>query len=255
MWQKFKEQIPVLVITVALVVGSVAYFSDNMTNRQRADLAPLRDQNDALRAQAEENRRQLEATTQLLKQAIAKSEGLLFQPETEIQKLNDQRVTLLADEIAKKIQPAFPAPKTAEEIAQLQNEQVDRVADRLTANLRPMLAGVDNHPQESVAEVSRQYQERVATLDQNLQATQAAAQDALALTHEVSALYLDSFKDQGVLVRLLSLPANLLIDTAKLNLVGSRDRTKAQEELAAKMHELETRLADVRGGTAVNGKK
>lgn len=254
MWQKLKEQIPVIVITAALLIGAVTYLSDTFANRQQAGLAPLKEQNDALRAQAEENRHQLDATTQLLKQAISKSEGLLFQPEAEIQKLNDQRVTLLADQIASKIQPVMPAPKTADEIARLQDEQVDKVADRLTANLRPMLSGISSSQKDAATEVARHYEERVSELNKNLQATQAAAQDALALTHEVSALYLDSFKDQGVLVRLFSLPANLLIDTAKLNLVGSHDKAKAQDELSAKMTELEKRLAEIRS-SAIAEKK
>ncbi len=242
---RFAEQIPVIVLTAALVIGALAWMRHTDSTQRAADLEPLRAQNEALQAQSEENRRQLESTTQLLKQAITKSDGMLFRPEQEIQKLNDQRVTLLADEIAKKIQPALPAPKSAEEMAQLQQEQTDKVANRLTDNLRPMIADLSTAQKNASAETAQRYETRVQELNKNLRQTQAAAQDALALTHEVSALYLDSFKDQGVLMRLFSLPANLVIDTAKLNLVTSRDRAKAQQELSAKMSELEKRLSDI----------
>jgi hypothetical protein len=99
------------------------------------------------------------------------------------------------------------------------------------------------------AEVVRQYQDRVQQLNTNLASTQAAAQDALKLTHQVSDLYLDSFKDQGVLVRLLSLPANIVIDTTKLNLITSRDRAKVQKELDAEMNELDQRLDSIQTAT------
>ena len=53
-------------------------------------------------------------------------------------------------------------------------------------------------------------------LNNNLQQTQSVAQDSLMLSHEITALYLSSFKDQGLITRLLTLPANVVKDAASL---------------------------------------
>ena len=82
-------------------------------------------------------------------------------------------------------------------------------------------------------------------LNNNLQQTQAVAQDALKLSHEITALYLSSFKDQGLITRLLSLPANVVKDAASLSIVTSSDRKKVEEQLVAKMGEIEKRLTDI----------
>ena len=82
-------------------------------------------------------------------------------------------------------------------------------------------------------------------LNNNLQATQAAAQDALKLSHEITALYLSSFKDQGLITRLLTLPANVIRDAASLSIVNSSDRKKVEQQLVEKMSEIEKRLTEL----------
>ena len=82
-------------------------------------------------------------------------------------------------------------------------------------------------------------------------ATQAAAQDALKLSREISAMYVDSVKDHGVVMRLFSLPASLVIDAAKGNFV-SGERERAQRELAAKMDEIDKRLKEVQSLAAAS---
>jgi len=52
------------------------------------------------------------------------------------------------------------------------------------------------------------------------------------LSHEISTRYVDSLDDKGVLVRVLSLPTNIIRDTANLNFLSSRDREKTQQDLA-----------------------
>ena len=96
-------------------------------------------------------------------------------------------------------------------------------------------------------------------LNNNLQATQAAAQDALKLSHEITALYLSSFKDQGLITRLLTLPANVVRDAASLSIVNNSDRKKVEEQLVARMGDIEKRLTDLHAvapnsplGTAVS---
>ncbi len=244
----FASQVPAILLTSAIVIGGVAWMQHSATVQRTADLEPLRVQNEALKAQGDDTRRQLEATSKLLKDAITRHDGEVFRPEEELQKLNEGRVALLADAIAKKVIPVLPPEKSAEESQRLQDEQVDKVATRLTEHLTPVLSRVsaDQTAQRSAADQTiRAQEERIHQLDNNVLVTQAAAQDALKLTQEVSALYLDSFKDRGVLVRLFSLPANLVIDAANLNLVTDRSRAKVQQDLAAKMTELERRLREV----------
>ncbi len=241
----FVGQIPAIVLTAAIVIGAVAWMRDKDRAQRTEELAPLRAQNEALRAQGEENQRQIEATTKMLKDALARHDGEVFRTDEELQKLNDERVSLLADAVAKKVVPALPPVKSPAELEQLQAEQVDKVASRLTDNLQPLLRNLSADQKANSAQVAQHYEQRVQQLNQDLQATQAAAQDALKLTHEVSALYLDSFKDQGVVMRLFSLPANLLIDTANLNLVTSRDRSKREKELSEKMSEIDQRLRSI----------
>ncbi|HRP05468.1 MAG TPA: hypothetical protein PLV87_11205, partial [Opitutaceae bacterium] len=57
--------------------------------------------------------------------------------------------------------------------------------------------------------------------------------------------YLSSFKDQGVLTRLLTLPANVIRDASKLSIVNSTDRKKIEADLAGRMNSIESRLREV----------
>jgi hypothetical protein len=245
---KFSSQIPAVLLTTALVVGSVAWMQHSEAGRRTAAIEPLRVQNEALKLQADENRRQLESTTKILKEALARHDGEVFRTEDEIQKLNDDRVGLLADAITRKIVPALPPVKTPEEAQRAENEQIDKVATRLTESLTPLISRVSDGQaaeRKATAQKISQYEERIQTLDSNLQRTQAAAQDTLRLTHEVSAMYLDSYKDHGVVMRLFSLPASLVTDVANGNLLNARERKKVQEDLNTKMSELDRRLREV----------
>ena len=67
----------------------------------------------------------------------------------------------------------------------------------------------------------------------------------MKLTHEITALYLSSFKDQGLLTRLLSLPANVVRDAASLSIVNSSDRKKMEERLVTEMNVLDKRIAEI----------
>ena len=79
MWQKFKEQIPAVILTALLVIGGAFWLHQQtvseMAAKQQAEIMPLREANEKLTAQSEENRRQIEATNKLLKDAIAKKGG------------------------------------------------------------------------------------------------------------------------------------------------------------------------------------
>jgi len=263
MWQKFKEQIPAVILTALLVVGGAFWLHQQTVNemaaKQQIELAPLRQQNDDLKAASEENRRQIEATNKLLRDAITKREADLFRPDQEMEKLNTERMDALAEIIAKKIQPYNPMPKSAEEAEKMQNEQVDKVSGRRAERIQPILSEMardQNLTRDSISQYSQRISNQIGgvltaelaknqQLNNNLQQTQAAAQEALKLSHEITALYLSSFKDQGLITRLLSLPANVVRDAASLSIVNSSDRKKVEQQLVTRMSEIEKRLAEL----------
>ena len=265
MWQKFKEQIPAVILTALLVVGGAFWLHQQTVNemaaKQQIELAPLRQQNDDLKAASEENRRQIEATNKLLRDAITKREADMFRTDVEMEKLNSDRMNALAELIAKKVQPYNPMPKSAEEAERMQNEQVDKVSGRMAERIQPILSEMardQNLTRDSIAQYSQRISDQVGNvltaelaknqqLNNNLQATQAAAQEALKLSHEITALYLSSFKDQGLITRLLTLPANVVRDAASLSIVNSSDRKKVEEQLVNRMGEIEKRLTELRG--------
>ena len=265
MWQKFQEQIPAVILTALLVIGGAFWLHQQTVNemsaKQQAELAPLRETNDYLKAASEENRRQIEATNKLLKDAISKREADVFRSDEEVQKMNTERMDQLAAAIAQKIQPYNPLPKTPEEAERMQNEQVDKVSTRMTERIQPILSEMakDQHlTRDSIAQYSQRISDQVGNvltnemnrnqqLNNNLQQTQAAAQEALKLSHEITALYLSSFKDQGLITRLLSLPANVVKDAASLSIVSSSERKKREAELLGRMSEIEKRLTELQG--------
>jgi hypothetical protein len=265
MWQKFKEQIPAVILTALLVIGGAFWVHQQTVNemaaKQQTELMPLREANDELKKSSEENRQQIAATNKLLRDAIAKREAEVFKSEDEMQKLNSDRLEALAEAIAKKMQPYNPAPKSAAEAEKIQNEQVDRVSGRMTERIQPILAEMardQNLTRDSIAQYSQRISDQVGNvltaelaknqqLNNNLQQTQAVAQDALKLSHEITALYLSSFKDQGLITRLLTLPANVVRDAASMSIVNSSDRKKMEEQLVTKMADIERRLSEVQG--------
>jgi len=230
-----------------------------MAAKQQTELAPLREANDALKAASEENRKQIESTNKLLRDAIAKREADMFRTDEEMQKLNTERMNALAEAIAKKVMPFNPLPKSAEEAERQQTEQVDKVSGRMAERIQPILAEMardQNLTRESITQYSQRISDQIGNvltaelaknqqLNNNLQQTQAVAQDALKLSHEITALYLSSFKDQGLITRLLSLPANVVKDAASLSIVNSSDRKKVEEQLVARMAEIDKRLSQI----------
>ncbi len=263
MWLKFKEQLPAVILTALLVIGGAFWLQQQtvvqMGAKHEKEIAPLRDANDALKASTEENRKQIEATNKLLRDAISKREADMFRTDEEMQKLNTERMDTLAELIAKKVMPYNPMPKSAEEAEKQQTEQVDKVSNRMTEKIQPILSEMakdQNLTRDSINRYSQRISDQVGNvltaelaknqqLNNNLQQTQATAQDALKLSHEITALYLSSFKDQGLITRLLTLPANVVRDAASLSIVNSSDRKKVEEQLVTKMAEIEKRLGEL----------
>jgi hypothetical protein len=263
MWQKLKEQLPAVILTAILISGAAFWMHTQtvaeMAAKEEAAMVPLREQNEALKASAEENRRNIEATNKLLKDAISKREADMFRTDEEVQKLNGERMDALAEAIAKKVQPYNPLPKSPEEAEKMQNEQVDKVSSRLQMKIQPILTEMSqdqNLTRQSIEKYSQRISDQVGTaltgemsrnqkLNTNLMETQAAAADALKLNHELTALYLSTFKDQGILTRLLMLPADIVKDASSFSIITSNDRKQIEQNLVVKENEIEKRLADI----------
>ncbi len=263
MWQKFKEQLPA-VLLIIVIVGVAFWFHQKtiqeMEVRQQASMDELRRQHaEELRASAEETQKRIDAVNSLLKDAIQKRAADALMTDEEFAKANADKINQLAEAIATKMQPNNPLPKTPEEAEKLQNEQVDKVSSRMADKIQPILTEMakdQNLTRESINGYSQRISDQIGSvltaelaknqqLNNNLQQTQAVARDSLQLAHEVTALYLSSFKDQGLVTRLLSLPANVVRDATSLSFVNSTERRKVEERLMTQMNEIEKRLNDV----------
>ncbi len=264
MWQKLKEQLPAVILTALLIGGAVFWFHQktvqDLSAKQQAEITALREQTNAeLKASAEETRRHIESVNQLLKDAIAKRAADVFLTDEEVQKLNTEKMNQLAEAIAQKVMPYGQVPKTPEEAEKIQNEQVDKVSARMAERISPILAEMSkdqNLTRESINQYSQRISDQISgvltsemarnqELNSSLMASQAIAQDSMKLSHEITALYLSSFKDQGLLTRLLTLPANVVRDAANMSIVNSTERKKVEERLVTEMNELEKRLAEL----------
>ncbi len=264
MWQKFKEQLPAVILTAVLIIGAAFWFTQTkvaeMNAQHQADLASLREQTNAeMKASAEETRRHIESVNQLLKDAIAKRQADALMTDEEFAKVNEEKVNKLAEAIAHKIQPYTPLPKSPEEAEKIQNEQVDKVSSRMAEKISPILAEMSkdqNLTRESINGYSQRISDQISgvltaemsrnqTLNTQLLTSQALAHDSMKLSHEITALYLSSFKDQSLITRILSLPANIVRDAASMSIVNSSDRKKMEERLISDMNALEKRLQEV----------
>lgn len=268
MWQKLKEQIPTVVITVLLICGAAYWIHQktvsDMAAREQTALDALREQHAAeLRASAEETQKKIDAVQALLNDAIKKRAADALMTDEEFAKVNADKVNQLAEAIATKMQPYNPLPKTPEDAERLQNEQVDKVSSRMADKIQPILSEMakdQNLTRDAINSYSQRISDQIGAvltaelaknqqLNNNLAQTQAIARDSLRLSHEVTALYLSSFKDQGLITRLLSLPANVVRDATSLSIVNSTERRKMEERLVSQMNEIEKRLNDVQAQT------
>ena len=260
MWQKLKEQLPAILVTALLVIGA-AYFIHQKTvaeiaQSQQDQLATLRDE---MKASNDESNQRIDAINTLLKDAIAKRQADALMTDEDFAKVNADKVNQLATAIAQKIQPYNPLPKTPEEAEKQQNEQIDKVSSRLSEKIHPILADMaaDQHlTRDSINAYSQKISDQVGVvltgelaknqiLNNNVVATQDVARDSLGLDRELTALYLSTFKDQGVLSRLLDLPADIVKDTAHMSIINSNERAQIEQGLVTRMNELQKRLDDL----------
>ena len=261
MWLKFKEQLPLVIIFLLGIAGAVYWLHartiGDLSLRQQEVIANLRaDTNAELQASAEQTRRQIDAVNTLLKDAIAARASDMFLTDEEIATVNAEKMDSLAAAIAAKIQPFNPLPKTPEEAARQQDQELDKVSAGIATRIEPILAELaqnQNLTSEALADYSQKISDQISVIltselekNQRLNAslldTQAVARESLGLSQELAALYLSSFKDQGVLTRLLTLPANVIRDASQLSIVNSSERAQREEDLMARMAAIQEKL-------------
>jgi hypothetical protein len=267
MWQKFKEQLPAVIVTVLLIGGgfiAYAYYVNGniaaMNAQHQLALDDLNKQHaaelKAAKEDADQTRQQIAAVNQLLADAIKKKAADVFMTDEEVAKLNEAKVNQLAEAIAAKVQPFNPLPKTPEEAEKIQNEQVDKVSSRMAEKIHPILeamAGDQKLTRASIDEYSQKIADQISTvltgelaknqqLNNNLQETQSIARDSLALSQKLTALYLGSFKDQGALTRILTLPANILKDASHMSILNSSEKEQQATELTSELAGVQKRL-------------
>ena len=240
---KLKEQAPAIVVTAlimgALLGGYAYYVNAKVLPEQQRAMEEMRLAHEAaLERSAAETRKEIAAVNQMLKDAIATRAGGMFQTEEEAKAAEAAKVAQLAEAVAQKLQPYNPLPKTPEEAEQMQNAQIDKVSGRLADRIQPILGQIasdQNLTRESLdryaAQISREVSSvlggemaRNERLGSQVQLTQSLAQESMALSSELTALYLSSIKDQGVLNRLLLLPANIVRDASNFSLLNNEER-------------------------------
>jgi hypothetical protein len=264
MWPKLKEQLPAILVTALLVIIAAFFIHQQtvseMAKQQQDQLAALKEETNAeIQAAADQNSQRIEAINSMLKDAIAKRQAEMLMTDEEFAKVNADKVNQLATAIAQKIQPYNPLPKTPEEAEKQQNEQIDKVSTRLSEKIHPILDAMaaDQHlTRDSINAYNQKISDQVSVvltgelaknqlLNYNELATQDVARDSLGLSREVTALYLGSFKNQGVISRLLMLPADVVRDAAHFSVVNSNEREQIEQQLVTRMNELQKRLDDI----------
>lgn len=265
---KLKEQAPAIVVTAlvmgALLGGYAYYVNAKVLPAQRRAMDEMRLAHEAaLDRSAAETRKEIAAVNQLLKDAIATRAGGVFQSEEEAKAAEAAKVAQLAEAVAQKLQPYNPLPRTPEEAEQMQNAQIDKVSGRLSERIQPILtqiAGDQNLTRDSINRYADQISQQITgvlsgelarneRLGTQVQLTQSLAQESMALSSELTALYLSSIKDQGVINRLLLLPANIVRDASRFQLLNNDERRAKEADLTKRLRDLQGRLDAARTAT------
>ena len=256
-----KSAIPVAVISAVLValffVGYSFWFKETVfkefADRQKSDIESLRsDYQTQMQKVADNIMARVDQTNKTLDAAIAAKNSDLFLSDEETRKLETTKINALADAIMGRLNAVIPTPED-------QDRGYSTVSERVSERLNPILSEIartGNLTRSDVEFYSSQIsgmidgllRDEIAEkqrLNNNLMATQTIAHDSLRLSQEMSALYLSSLKDEGVLSRILSLPVRVVQDVSTLSIVGSSDRKKVEERLFKDLNALEQRLTDV----------
>jgi len=261
MWQKLKDQLPAVVLTL-VVIGGIAYWLHTktvaeMSAAQTAELSALRAETNAqLQSAANATRTQINDLNRMLSRAIEQRQSELFFNEQEMAAANHARIDRIATALAAKIQPFDTFPQSPEDAERRELAQINRVSDRLTESIQPLLADLseDNEAsREALEKISAEISEQLSgvltselarnhLLSDRLVESHAVARDTMILAQEFGTLYVGSKETDGILNRLLALPANMVKDVSKGSIITSAERKKIEDDLAARMAELQARL-------------
>lgn len=258
-----KSAIPVAVISAVLValffVGYSFWFKERVLSefaaKQKSDMDTLQGvYQSEMQKIADRVVERVDRTNETLEGAISASTDDLFMTEGEKINLDQAKINALAEAIMIQLSPAIPS---AEDQTRSHINVSERVAERLdpilseiarTGNLTR--SDIEFFSSQITASMESMYREELAEkqqLNNSVLETQAIADDALRLSQEMSALYLSSLKDEGVLSRILYLPVGVVKDVASFSIVGSSERKKVEERLFAELNDIEQRLGEVRG--------
>jgi hypothetical protein len=258
-----KSAIPVAVISAVLValffVGYSFWFKERVLSefaaKQKNDMDTLQGvYQSEMQKIADRVVARVDRTNETLEGAISASTDDVFLTDGDRVNLDQAKINALADAIMVKLNPAIP---TAEDQARSYVNVSERVAERLdpilseiarTGNLTR--SDIEFFSSQITASMESMYRDELGEkqrLNNSVLETQAIADDALRLSQEMSALYLSSLKDEGVLSRILYLPVGVVKDVASFSIVGSSEREKVEERLFAEVNDIEQRLGAVRG--------
>lgn len=246
--RNFTANLISLIVIVAVVIGATAILSNHYIQTEKQTLAPLQEQNESLRSQIDENRRDLEATAQLLRTAVNHAnEGGLFASGSELNEVNTQRMNALADAIAQRIEPKLPPVPSADELARQEDQQIDKISSATAQKLQPSIQQLTDAQSNANSQELAQARDENARLRQSLDTTEKAADDALALTNQLSSQYLATYQQKGALVRIFALPGEIIQDAASGDVVnGNHTRKAEQAQLDAKIKQIQQRLNQIR---------
>jgi len=259
----WKNALPVALLGAALV-GVVlllqTYFFRNsvmseLRAQQRQELAQLRlEQQERFETFAEQLSEKLDKNTRALEAALAGGgAGDLFVAEGEKKVIEAETINALAEAIMRRLQPMIP---TAED----EERSYTNITERVSTRLNPILSEIartgtltrsdiefySNQITKMIEEALIAERAEKQRLNTAVVTTSAIAEDSFRLAQEMSALYLSSLKDEGVLSRILSLPVGLVQDVSTLSIVGSSERKEVEERLFKQLSEIENRLKSMR---------
>lgn len=255
-----KSAIPVAVISAVLValfaVGYSFWFKERVLSE--IDVKQKKGMDDLQLAYQAEMQKfadritaRVDQTQKTLDQAIAQKQSDLFLTEEENRKLETEKINALADAVLVRLNSVIPTPED-------QERGYDTVSQRVSDRLNPILSeiartgnltrsDVEFYASQISGLIDGMLREELAEkqkLNNSLMSTTAIAQDSLRLSQEMSALYLSSLKDEGVLSRILSLPVRVVQDVSTLSIIGSSERKKVEERLFTQLNGLEQRLSE-----------
>lgn len=258
----WKSALPVAAICAVLVAAFLVVQSlwlkkrvlIDLRTQQRLEMASMRvAQQEQLDAMTEKLAARIDQTTRAVDAAITGGAGDLFVADGETKVIESETINALADAIILRLNPMIP---TSED----QERGYADVSERVSTRLNPILgeiARTGNLTRSDIEFYSNQISAMLETalaeeqdekqrLNNAVIDSSAIAEDSYRLAQEMSALYLSSLKDEGVLSRILSLPVGLVQDVSTLSIVGSSERKEVEERLFNDLTAIETRLDEMR---------